>query len=71
MARLHPFGWYANIQVDGRDPPKYEARIKRLPGRFVIDHVGKFLEPVVPDREAFRSLPRLLDTGRCWVKLAA
>jgi D-galactarolactone isomerase len=71
MARVYAFGWYANIQLDGRDLPKYEARIGRLPGKFVIDHVGKFLEPVAPEHDAFKSLLRLLDTGRCWVKLAA
>jgi D-galactarolactone isomerase len=37
----------------------------------VIDHVGKFLEPVPPEHESFRALLRLLDTGRCWVKLSA
>ena len=71
MARVHPFGWHANIQLDGRELPKVEAQIKRLPGRFVIDHTGKFLEPVKTDAEAFRSLLRLVDTGRCWVKLSA
>ena len=71
MARVHPFGWHANIQLDGRDLPKYEAQIRKLPGKFVIDHVGKFLEPVAPQHEAFRCLLRLLDTGRCWVKLSA
>lgn len=71
MARVHPFGWYANIQLDGRELPRHEAAIKRLPGRFVVDHVGKYLEPVTPDHEGFRSLLRLLDTGRCWVKLSA
>jgi D-galactarolactone isomerase len=71
MARVHPFGWHANIQLDGRELPKYEARIKRLPGKFVIDHTGKFLEPVAPDHAAFRCLLRLVDTGRCWVKLSA
>jgi D-galactarolactone isomerase len=71
MARVHPHGWHANIQLDGRELPKYEAQIKRLPGRFVIDHTGKFLEPVAPDHEAFKSLLRLVDTGRCWVKLSA
>ncbi len=71
MARVHPFGWHANIQLDGRDLPKFEAQITRLPGRFVIDHVGKFLEPVPPDHAAFKSLLRLVDTGRCWVKLSA
>ena len=71
MARVHRFGWHANLQLDGRELPKLEAQIKRLPGRFVIDHTGKFLEPVMPEHESFKSLLRLLDTGRCWVKLSA
>ena len=71
MARVHPFGWHANIQLDGRELPKVEAQIKRLPGKFVIDHTGKFLEPVDVSSDAFKSLVRLVDTGRCWVKLSA
>ena len=71
MARVHPFGWFASIQLDGRELPQWEETIKRLPGRFVIDHIGKFLEPVPPEHEAFRALLRLVDTGRCWVRLAA
>ena len=71
MARVHPFGWHANLQLDGRDLPKHEAQIKRLPGKFVIDHTGKFLEPVSTDDAAFKCLQRLVDTGRCWIKLAA
>ena len=71
MARVHPFGWHANIQLDGRELPKYEAQIKRLPGKFVIDHTGKFLEIVPPESREFRSLLNLVDTGRCWVKLSA
>ena len=71
VARVHPFGWHANIQLDGRNLPKFEAQIKRLPGKFVIDHTGKFMEPVETASEAFKSLLRLVDTGRCWVKLSA
>jgi D-galactarolactone isomerase len=71
MAQVHPFGWHANIQLDGRELPKYEAQIKRLPGKFVIDHTGKFLEPVAVDSAPFRSLLNLVETGRCWVKLSA
>jgi D-galactarolactone isomerase len=71
VARVHPFGWHANIQLDGRELPKYEAQMRRLPGRFVIDHTGKFLEPVATDSAPFRSLLNLVDTGRCWVKLSA
>jgi D-galactarolactone isomerase len=71
MARVHPFGWHANIQLDGRELPRYEAQIRRLPSKFVIDHTGKFLEPVETDSAEFRSLLNLVDTGRCWVKLSA
>lgn len=71
VARVHSFGWHANIQLDGRRLPDLEAQIKRLPGRFVIDHTGKFLEPVAPESKEFRSLLNLVDTGRCWVKLSA
>jgi D-galactarolactone isomerase len=71
MARVHAFGWHANIQLDGRELPKYEAQIKRLPGKFVVDHTGKFLEPVAPEHAAFMALLRLVDTGRCYVKLSA
>jgi len=71
MARVHPFGWHANVQLDGRELPHWEDSIRRLPGKFVIDHIGKFLEPVSVDSQPFKALLRLLDTGRCYVKLAA
>lgn len=71
MPRLHSFGWHANIQLDGRTLPEHEAQLRRLPGDFVIDHVGKFLPPPVSGDPAFRTLLRLVDTGRCWVKLSA
>jgi D-galactarolactone isomerase len=70
VARVHEHGWHAQIQLDGRELPRHEAQIARLPGRFVIDHTGKFLEPVGADHPAFASLLRLVDTGRCWVKVS-
>jgi D-galactarolactone isomerase len=70
MARVHPFGWLANLQLDGRELPNWEGSIKRLPGKFIVDHIGKFLEPVAVASAPFQSLLRLLDTGRCWVKLS-
>ena len=70
-ARVAPFGWHVQLQLDGRDMPLYAARIARLPTEAVIDHNGKFLEPVPPSHPAFRALLALLDGGRCWVKLSA
>lgn len=69
--RLAPRGWHIDLQLDGRDLPQHEAALRALPCRLVIDHLGKFLGPVTPDDAAFRSLCRLLDGGRAWIKLSA
>jgi D-galactarolactone isomerase len=69
-ARVQPFGWVVQLQLDGRLLPEREAMLRRLQGRLVVDHTGKFLEPVAPDHPAFKVLLRLVDSGRCWVKLA-
>jgi D-galactarolactone isomerase len=37
----------------------------------VIDHMGRIPVEGGTERAAFKSLLRLLDTGRCWVKLSA
>lgn len=70
-AKIAPLDWNINLQIDGRDFEQYEDLLKSLPCRVVIDHNGKFLTPVAPDHPAMRSLLRLLDTGRCWIKLSA
>jgi D-galactarolactone isomerase len=70
-ARVAPFGWHVQIQLDGRDLPLHSTRIARLPTETVIDHNGKFLDPVAPAHPSFRALLALLDGGRCWVKLSA
>lgn len=71
MARVHPYGWHANLQLDGAELPEREAAIRALPGRFVIDHIARFPGALAADHAAVKALLRLLDTGRCWVKLSA
>ena len=70
-ARIAPLGWHVQLQLDGRTLPEYEARLEKLPCDLVIDHNGKFLEPVGVDHPGFKVLLRLLDSGRCWVKVSA
>ena len=70
-ARVDTFGWHVQLQMDGRFLSERESVLKRLPGILVIDHVGKFLEPVTTEHAGFQTLLRLVDTGRCWVKLSA
>ncbi|MEO7854584.1 MAG: amidohydrolase family protein [Rubrivivax sp.] len=70
-ARIAPLGWHVDLQLDGRELPSRRAMIDALPGRLVIDHIGKFLEPVAVDDVAFVALQRVLDRPCRWVKLAA
>ncbi|MFQ5973660.1 MAG: amidohydrolase family protein [Alphaproteobacteria bacterium] len=70
-ARVHAFGWHVQLQMDGRKLAEREAQLRSLPGALVIDHNGKFLEPVETGHPGFQALLRLLDTGRCWVKVSA
>ena len=70
-ARVAAYGWHIQLQLDGRDLAQYETLLRRLPCDLVIDHNGKFMEPVGTDHPGFKSLLGLLDSGRCWVKLSA
>lgn len=70
-AAIEAFGWHVDLQLDGRELPLHESMLLRLPGRLVVDHVGRFQGPVEPDGPALSTLRRLLDGGRCWVKLSA
>jgi D-galactarolactone isomerase len=69
-ARVHAFGWHVQFQMDGRFLHEKESVLAGLPGPLVVEHLGKFLEPVGVDHPGFRALLRLIDRGRCWVKLS-
>ena len=71
LARVQRLGWHPIVQFDGREFEQHEAQLKRIKGDFVIDHTGKFLEPVEIDSAPMKSLLRLLDRGNCYVKLSA
>lgn len=68
--RVAEFGWHVQFQMDGRHLHEREALLRRLPCELVIEHVGKFLEPVAPDHPGFQALLGLVDAGRSWVKLS-
>lgn len=69
-SRLAEIGWHVQFQMDGRYLHEREALLKSLPGTLVIEHIGKFLEPVPVEDPGFQALSRLVDGGRCWVKLS-
>ncbi len=64
-------GWHLNLQFDGHQLPERAAALGALPVDLVIDHFGAFLDGAEPDGAAFRTLLRLMESGRVWVKLSA
>ena len=69
-ARVREFGWLVQLQFDGRQFPDREAMIRRAPGTIIIDHIGKFLEPVPVDHPSFQVLLRLLEKSNIYLRLA-
>jgi D-galactarolactone isomerase len=69
--RIAPLGWNVQVQLDGRTLPERHALLADLPCTLVIDHTGKFLEPVGVDDPAFRLLIDLVEEGSTYVKLSA
>lgn len=67
---IAPLGWYIQLQMDGRLLPERVALLEQLPCQVMIDHVGKFLEPVTADHPGAKALLKLLDRGNFWLKLA-
>jgi D-galactarolactone isomerase len=70
-ARIAPLGWHINLQLDGRELPQHRTLIDSLPCAMVIDHTGKFLEPVPVSDPACRALVSVLERPQRWVKLSA
>jgi D-galactarolactone isomerase len=69
-ARLAAHGWHIQFQMDGRELHTRAALLKTLPCALVVEHIGKFFEPVGVGHPGFQALLRLIDNGRCWVKLS-
>ena len=68
--RIEPLGWNLQLQLEGRELAERAAQVEALPGRIVIDHNGRYTQPVGVDHVAFVALLRLVDSGRVWVKVS-
>jgi D-galactarolactone isomerase len=70
--RVKPLGWHVILQFDGREFPKREAVIRRLAEEVtvVLDHTGKFVEPVPVEHPAFQTMLDLMRTERFYAKVS-
>jgi len=69
-ARIRPLGWHLAIHVAGNDVIDYARFICSLDLPVVIDHMARLNIADGPDSAATRTLRRLMDGGRVWVKLS-
>ena len=69
--RIAVFGWHVQLQMNGHDLALRVDDLAALPVDLVVDHVGRFMPPADLARNHLEPLLRLLDSGRCWVKLSA
>jgi predicted TIM-barrel fold metal-dependent hydrolase len=70
-ARVGDLGWHVQLHLPGAMIPEIAERLLKLPTDFVIDHFGRMDAWQGVVQPAFQALLRLVDSGRCWVKLSA
>jgi predicted TIM-barrel fold metal-dependent hydrolase len=69
-ARIARLGWHLQILADISTVADLEQYVHALPVDTVFDHMGHMPAAKGVDDPAFRTLIRLLESGRCWAKLS-
>jgi predicted TIM-barrel fold metal-dependent hydrolase len=68
--RIAPLGWHIEMYVPSRTWHDLADTILALPVEMVLDHMGGILANEPERGNGQRAVMRLLDSGRCWVKLS-
>lgn len=63
-------GWHVQFYAGQGNLHEYADRLLDLPNTIVVDHFGTIIPSRGLDQPAFRSLLRMLETGRVWAKLS-
>ena len=69
-ARAHEHGWHVQFYPDGTDIVEYADKLLALPNDIVLDHFASIPAAGGVDQPAVKSVLRMLDTGRVWLKLS-
>ena len=70
LERVDGLGWAAQLHVHDEEIARLEGLVRSLPGKVVVDHMGRIDLAAGPDGPALRSLRALLDSGQVWVKVS-
>lgn len=67
---MRELGWHVQLWIDVKDLPETIPLLERLGLPVLIDHMGRTDARAGTGTPAFQTLRRLLEEGRCWVKLS-
>ena len=68
--KIKHLGWHIQVLIDVSEFENLYERLSTLPVDVVIDHMGHMSTAKGLDQPGFQALLKLLETGRCWVKLS-
>jgi D-galactarolactone isomerase len=68
---IRPLGWHLMVQFNGRHLDEYVDELRKIEGEYIIDHIGKFMDPVPADDARVDEILRLIDKGNAWFKVCA
>jgi 2-pyrone-4,6-dicarboxylate lactonase len=71
-AEIHPLGWHALLHFHAAtELVDIAPALRRLSCPFVLDHMARITGSEGLASDAYQTLLSLLDTDRCWIKLAS
>ena len=68
--RVYDFDWNMQLHMSAKQLVERLAIIKQIPGKVVIDHMGRMNRQQGVDDPALPALLSLIDRGNVWVKLS-
>jgi D-galactarolactone isomerase len=68
--RVHDLGWHIQINAKPELIVEIEALLLRLPSPLVFDHLAHVPRDAGLDSPAYKTMRKLIDQGRTWVKLS-
>ena len=69
-ARAHEHGWHVQFYPHGADITEFADKLLALPNTIVLDHFASVKAEQGLDQPGFKTLLRMLDSGRVWIKLS-
>lgn len=66
---IRPLGWHLMVQFNGRHIDDHVDALRKIECDYIIDHIGKFMEPVPAEDARVDAIVELLDRGNAWFKI--